>query len=290
MVTMKDEDRPPVLAVSVVLHRPDLSALERLLDSLKPALNVGNCADSIALRAELVLIDHSDIPLAPEWLDRIREDTGRDLDLRYVHVKANPGFGAGHNFAFECVGSVRYFLVANPDLEFLPGSLACGVEYLDSHPEIGLLAPALCEPPGALRPACFRYPDTLTLLARLIGGACAKVMSYRYECRDWEPGSLREDPTLVSGCCMLFRSSTYRRLGGFDTSFFLYFEDFDLSMRAAELMRSVYHPGVVVAHAGGGAGRKGWHHALMFLRSAIRFFAKHGWRWWPARDNRYPGR
>jgi hypothetical protein len=36
-------------------------------------------------------------------------------------------------------------------------------------------------------------------------------------------------------------------------------------------MRAVHH--------GGGAARKGASHVMMFARSGIRFFNKHGWRW-----------
>jgi GT2 family glycosyltransferase len=279
MVTMKNKAIQPAITVSIVLFRPDMAALERLLCSIQPALKGNSSGYALAFSAEVVLIDHSDASLSAECLARLRTQTDHALAIRYFHTKANPGFGAGHNRAFEDVSSSRYFLVTNPDLEFLPGSLACAVQYLDSNPDIGLLAPALCELPAPLRPACFRYPDLLTLLSRLIGGALAAKRSYRYECRDWEPTTLRANPRLVSGCCMFFRSTTYQSLGGFDTGFFLYFEDFDLSMRAAKITHSVYHPGVGVKHAGGGAGRKGWRHALMFLCSARRFFAKHGWRW-----------
>lgn len=276
---MNNKAIQPAITLSIVLFRPDLPALERLICSIQPALTDNISGDAFAFPAEVVLIDHSDASLSSVFLERLRGLTDTALAIRYLHTKANPGFGAGHNRAFEEASSSRYFLVTNPDLEFLPESLACAIQYLDSHPDTGLLAPALCEQPDNIRPACFRYPDVLTLLARFIGGTFAAKRSYRYECRDWEPATLRADPILVSGCCMFFRSTTYKSLGGFDTSFFLYFEDFDLSMRATRITHSVYHPRVGVKHAGGGAGRKGGRHAWMFLSSARRFFAKHGWRW-----------
>lgn len=76
---------------------------------------------------------------------------------------------------------------------------------------------------------------------------------------------------IVSGCFMLFRTDALKALGGFDERYFLYFEDFDLSLRAQKLGRVVYYPGVRIQHYGGGAGRKGWRHIKMFLRSALTF-------------------
>jgi len=73
----------------------------------------------------------------------------------------------------------------------------------------------------------------------------------------------------------------WQDLGGFDTRYFMYFEDFDLSVRAAARgWVQVYEPGAVVRHSGGGAARKPLKHRLWFVRSAFRFFMRHGWRFW----------
>jgi hypothetical protein len=101
-----------------------------------------------------------------------------------------------------------------------------------------------------------------------------------YEMRDLiNERDLVWDPPIVSGCFMLFRTEVLKRLGGFDPRFFLYFEDFDLSLRAGEVARIAYVPSVRIVHHGGGAARKGLRHVRMFVVSAVRFFNKQGWRW-----------
>jgi GT2 family glycosyltransferase len=77
---------------------------------------------------------------------------------------------------------------------------------------------------------------------------------------------------------MVIRGDALRQVGGFDDRYFMYFEDFDLSMRLRELGRVVYAPRVSVVHHGGYAARKGLRHVLYFMRSGIRFFGQHGWR------------
>lgn len=62
------------------------------------------------------------------------------------------------------------------------------------------------------------------------------------------------------------------------SDYFLYFEDFDLSLRAGRLGLSAYCPGMARPAFGGGVARKGWRHIACFARSAARFFNTHGWR------------
>lgn len=269
----------PTLAVSIVLYRPDASLLAATLRSLAAATARARQAGALG-RTRLTLVDHSPAPQPAATLSAWRALCGDALTLDHVADPANPGFGAGHNRAFAQGGAdADYFLVANPDLEFAADSLAAGLRFLAAHPASGLVAPALIKNDGALAPACFRYPDVLTLALRLVGGPLAERRSRRYECRDWDATRPAFDPPIVSGCCMLFRRDCYAALGGFDPGYFLYFEDFDLSWRASRRGLAAYCPEMRLRHFGGGAGRKGLRHIRLFLRSAARFFASHGWRW-----------
>jgi len=83
---------------------------------------------------------------------------------------------------------------------------------------------------------------------------------------------------IASGCFMFVRLNVLRAVGGFSPKFFLYFEDFDLSLRLGKQAALTYVPAVRITHAGGGAARKGSRHVMLFLRSAMTFFRTHGWK------------
>jgi GT2 family glycosyltransferase len=89
---------------------------------------------------------------------------------------------------------------------------------------------------------------------------------------------------VMSGSCMLLRRKAIDATGGFDPTFFLYFEDFDWSVRLNRVTQSAYVPSVRVVHHGGGAARKHWRHTAYFGRSAVRRFNKNRWRWWRSRQ------
>ena len=77
---------------------------------------------------------------------------------------------------------------------------------------------------------------------------------------------------------MFMRTSEFKAIGGFDRRFFLYFEDFDLSIRLRALGQIAYVPSVLITHGGGDVGRKALRHHGYFMVSAVRFFNKCGWK------------
>ena len=130
---------------------------------------------------------------------------------------------------------------------------------------------------------CKRYPSVLDLLIRgflphrLRSAFSARLA--RYEMRDlMSKDEVFWNPELVSGCFMLFRREVFESLQGFSPNYFMYFEDFDISIRTRKISSIAYVPSVKIEHYGGYASRKGLKHIFMFLRSAKTFFNSHGWK------------
>ena len=100
-----------------------------------------------------------------------------------------------------------------------------------------------------------------------------------YEMRDLPRGEPASGVPIVSGSFMFCRRAPVAALGGFSDAFFLYFEDFDLSLRASRQGALDYVPSVRIVHHGGHAARKGLRHVFLFARAAATFFGRHGWKW-----------
>ncbi len=264
------------LSVSIVLYRPDIALLRRTLATLAEAASRAGLAGG-----ELFLIDNS--PAAtPDLADAARAALRGTFMPRLLQGHGNVGYGRGHNLALPTLAG-PFHLVLNPDVELAPDALCEAVAFLRRHPDCVLLSPAAAWPDGRAQPLCKRYPTIAVLLLRGFMPAWVRRrfagMLDRYEMRDAGAGVVW-DPPVVSGCFMLFRTPVLQRLGGFDPRYFLYFEDFDLSLRAARHGRLACAPGVRIVHHGGGAAAKGWRHVALFVRSAARFFSSHGWRLW----------
>ena len=275
------------LTVSIVTFEPDLALLERCLRALAGALDAAREAGQLR-GANVVLVDNTAERATAEAVVGLGETRFKDAGvvMSYLHGHANIGYGSAHNLVMHG-GNTHYHLVLNPDAVLAADALTVALAYMGGHPEVGVLAPAVTGPEGAPEFLCKRYPSLLDLALRGFAPAPLRRLFRkrleRYEMRDVigaadVQGAVKPIP-MISGCFMLVRRKAIDATGGFDPAFFLYFEDFDWTLRLNRIAQSAYVPAVRIVHHGGGAARKGWRHALSFSRSAVRFFNKHGWKW-----------
>jgi hypothetical protein len=278
---------PSSLQVSVVTYRPDLPLLERTLDTLAIAIEAAQ--DARALKTvHVALIDNSgDRGIAERVIDLGRTRfADKAVHVVFLHGHANIGYGAAHNLVLHGTGA-DYHLVLNPDAELAADALVNGVRWLDVHPEVGALTPAVADAAGHRQYLCKRYPAVLDLLLRgFAPKALRRVFGRRlarYEMRDivdLDPPRDAIGVPMMSGAFVLAKRAATDRTGGFDPRFFLYFEDFDWSVRLNAISRNAFVPSVNIIHHGGHAGDKGLRHLLWFIGSGFRFYSKHGWKWW----------
>lgn len=271
------------LSVSIVLYNSSRNLLQRTLQSLYHAAEVAKAAGCLD-RITVDLIDNASVPAYREQLERDVRDwpPSEFFRLRCVLQPRNLGFGYGHNVVLAELAS-DFHLVLNPDVELQADALREGLSSLQRGDDIVLLSPKVFGGSGEQEFLCKKYPSVLVLLLRGFAPSFVrrlfdrKLANYevRAECRGDEPVNV----AIASGCFMLMRTSALRAAGGFNDDFFLYFEDFDLSLRLAPLGRLVFDPAMRIVHHGGYAANKGRRHLMYFVRSGVRFFNCHGWRW-----------
>jgi GT2 family glycosyltransferase len=276
---------PSSLTVSIVTYRTDPALLERCLAHLALAMGAAR-EDRVVARAALALIDNSEDATCADQVMKLGRKYFADfgLQLQFLHGHSNVGYGVAHNLMLNGTGGDCQ-LVLNPDVELAPDALANAIRWLDANPDVVAAAPAVTRPDGTHDFLCKRYPAVLDLFLRgfaprFVRRLFARRLA-RYDLRDViDPAG--EAPVrglpVMSGCCMLVRRKAIDATGGFDPRFFLYFEDYDWSVRLNKLGATAYLPAFRAVHHGGGAARKGWKHVGWFVRSAFLFYRKHGWR------------
>jgi GT2 family glycosyltransferase len=276
-----DRASPASLSVGVVVYHSDLGLLAGTLVSL--AESVARAREDGVLGPVAVRVVDNGSPDA-EALDRVvatalPPDRGIGIAVRRGH--GNVGYGRGHNIAIA-ESAMTYHLILNPDAELDREALGAALRYLAVNPDVGMLAPEVRGDAGERQYLCKRYPSVLVLLLRGFAPAWVKRpfrrLLDRYELRDRMDDEVVRDVPLASGCFMFARRDVLQAVGGVSPEYFLYFEDFDLSLRMRRTSPIAYVSRVRIVHHGGEAAKKGTTHVRLFLGSALRFFRTHGWK------------
>ena len=140
------------------------------------------------------------------------------------------------------------------------------------------------KPQGQKQKLCKQNPTLLALISRRFVPYSIKPQWLRqydrwYQMDDFDYNGIFEVPYL-SGCCMLFNSSSFVKVGGFDEKYFLYLEDADLTRQLTYEGRCIHLPIASVVHAWGRGNYKNIFLTLVNLASAWHYFCKWGWVIW----------
>ena len=268
----------PYLSVSIVCYNTPVAELHELVSSL--AANLQQLKESVADFAGMIwLVDNSDLQsLTAEEFASLRDKLGDcEVALELVQGHGNIGYGAAHNLAIN-KSKALYHLILNPDVVLEESCLSNGLTFLDDNTDVAMASPAVLNADGSKQYLCKRYPSVGLFLARGFFPAWLqrpfqKALS-SFEMRDLPEDKPSKRIPIISGCFMLCRREALWQVGGFDERYFLYFEDFDLSLRMGHEGQLAYVPAMRIQHGGGNSAGKGLAHIRMFAR----FFSSHGWR------------
>lgn len=236
------------------------------------------------LELDIVVVDNAS---SDESVDAV----ARFPEVRLIRNHQNFGFAHAANQGIEA--STRYYLVLlNPDTVVVSPVFRALVDFADACPDAGIVGPRLLNPDGSLQPSAYRFPTLVQAVGTILG--LRRVLPVRFlraRMGRWlgryfgqlDPHIQPREVDYVTGACMLIRREVIQQIGGFDSRFFLYFEDKDLCWRARHAGWNVYF--TPVAEAVHYIGRSSRNHPDTVVterfRSMRQFYDKH--YTWPAR-------
>jgi GT2 family glycosyltransferase/glycosyltransferase involved in cell wall biosynthesis len=223
--------RSPVadrLAVVTVTHNSERD-LPRLLASVRAHLP----------GARMVVVDSGSSDGSAE--------VARTAGAHVIELGENVGFGRASNAGLEHVDEPITVLV-NPDVELVDGSLATLAEELRGSDCI--LAPAVLLPDGSRQDNAQAEPGSVAALAIAAVPPALMPPPMRVRACPWTSSRPRHVGWAV-GCCLAARTDTLRKLGPFDERIFMYGEDLELGLRAADQgIQTWFWPDARVIHRG----------------------------------------
>lgn len=192
---------------------------------------------------EVIVVDNGSSDGSAEMVEK------RFPQARLIKNKENRFFTAAYNQAAKKARG-RYLLILNSDTYFVDQSLAKLVTFMDKHPEIGLVEGLQFDesgkiiPTGSLETSPLIDFYQLTVFGRLIKGK--KLEEYRLS--SWNRRESRE-VEVVCDAFALVRTDLFKKIGGYDEDFLLYYTENDLCKRIRQAGFRVFHyAGAKVIH------------------------------------------
>ncbi len=230
-------NRPPSVAVAI----PSWNTIGLLPACLESLTNQG-------LELETLVVDNGSEDGSVAFLER--------EGVPYVALPTNIGFAAAVNLAVSRTGAPA-ILVLNADTVLESGCVATLLAALGEDPRLAGVQPRILQlEDGAA--------ERSSVDARLYSAGQALTRDGRaYERGMGEaqgPWSAeRREVFGVCGAACLLRREAFERLGGYDESYFAFYEDVDLNVRARIAgWRFEYVPEAVVWHVGNASWQAGF--------------------------------
>lgn len=227
-----------------------------------------NCIESICSgsdkKLEIVIVDNC----SPDGSgDRLRN---MFTEHHFLQSGRNGGYGFGVNIGirYALEQNAEAILVMNNDITVGPGFLEPMVDTLLSNERIGIVSPKVV----------YRHDPEKIYCA---GGevnyhTCSAVAKYQGNVSA-EYGNIPRVIEFAEGCCLLVRSSVFRKIGLFPEQYFMYFEDIHFSFDVRKQYMIQYQPRSLIYHKSG-AGTK-WSaytelYNYYYTRNRIIFFSR----------------
>lgn len=185
----------------------------------------GNINEVIELLCSILLIDYIFIDKLILTINK-KEDLSsfRNLVLPFKKTIITnsfvKGFGENHNNAFKLCNT-ELFLVLNPDIKFPKNFSFSKIINIKKNNNSSVISPYIKTDNKIVYPRAF--PSIFNYLINK-----KKYFSHGEIYVDW-----------ISGSFMLFNSSIFRKIQGFDEQFFLYMEDIDICRKLKLINHSV---------------------------------------------------
>jgi N-acetylglucosaminyl-diphospho-decaprenol L-rhamnosyltransferase len=241
--------RPPMsLLISIISHKQANMVLTLLKDIQQFCLH---------RNPEVVVTINTEEPIP-----FVEQDF--DFKIRMIRNKYPKGFGANHNAAFQLSPS-RFFCILNPDVRLIQDPFLL-LSHLTDDGRIGVVSPLIVNRDHKVEDSARKLPTPFRLIKRMVTQKKEGKLDYNIRKTTY--------PDWVAGIFMIFSSSVFAALNGFDERFFLYFEDVDLCSRLRlKDYHIVFDPSVTLIHEARRESHRKLQYLLWHMVSGIRFFS-----------------
>lgn len=221
---------------------------------------------------EIILLDNASQDGSPDAI------AAQFPDVILIRNARNAGFGQGNNIAAaKAKGELLWLL--NSDTRLTDDIVPALINQLKTDPQIGILGPKLLNSDGSFQ---FSISQEIGIVGEFRTLKLVRQsLDPQRQAKLAEAYSELQSVAIVRGAAMLMRRALFEQVGGFDETFFMYFEESDLCQRVRALgLQIVYMPTVSLIHLGSySINQQSNRMAVEYRRSQLYYYQKHRPLW-----------
>ncbi|AMC12016.1 hypothetical protein Lupro_12425 [Lutibacter profundi] len=224
-------------------------------------------AASTNLDVEIIVVDNNS---TDESCKLVSEKFAK---VHLIKNKINLGFSKANNQGVE-IAEGEFILILNPDTVVAEDTFTQILSFAKTKQNLGILGVKLIDGSGSFLPESKRGIPTPRVAFNKLFGISSKQTGKYYATH------LNEDETgvvdILVGAFMLLKRTVFNEVNGFDTAYFMYGEDIDLSYKILKKgYQNYYFSKTQVIHYKGESTRRDTKYLRYFYRAMKIFYSKH---------------
>ena len=190
---------------------------------------IKSCLDSIiafttGLNYEIIIVDNNSPDRCIEKFQNLYQSAS------FLFRDVNDGFGGGCNYGATRAHG-KYIAFVNPDTTFINNALRELFQIIEKNPGYGLVSGCFLNNNREITYSYNKFPGVYWELIQNYFGAKLYVKNLIKNLNVSSQHNISLDVDWIYGACMFMKSNLFKEIGGFNSSYFLYYEDVDLQYR-----------------------------------------------------------
>ncbi|MCF6213681.1 MAG: glycosyltransferase [Flavobacteriaceae bacterium] len=218
------------------------------------------------LKAEIIVVDNAS---TDGTCTLVRSEF---KSVKLIANTDNIGFAKANNMGVAKAKG-DFVLILNPDTVVAEDTFTNCLTFANTQNNLGALGVKLIDGTGNFLPESKRnLPTPLVTLCKILGVKSQKYAYYASHISENDTGEV----TILVGAFMFLKRETYLAVKGFDTDYFMYGEDIDLSYKLSKAgYQNHYLGSESVIHFKGESTQKDVKYLKYFYKAMFIFYKKH---------------